>query len=349
MPTKATRANSARGWKATQSKIKAKKKTKLALIVLGLTLLLIILGQTVNLTRTLLNPWNLPVSQSRNYLWDGEFNLNLVVMGKDASVLIFNPKEHKVLIIHLPNETYLEVPKGYGFWQLRSIYNLGELEKIGGNQLLKGSISVFLGLPFDGFVKLNGKLAEAGAVGLVNTLRQNPLNFPLKDLQTDLTLWELIRLKLSLSQVRFDKVKIINWVDLDILDEQILGDGTKVFISDPVRIDGALLDVKDFELIREHMTVAVFNATNHPFLAQKIARMITNLGGNVILIANAPFQLTRTHLLGEKSATLKKLKQVFALCSEASKCDKLSAQDLESLSSRAQINLILGEDSFQRF
>lgn len=333
MPKRSARGKLNRGWKATQTHAKIKKKTKLALFTIGLIIILILLGQVINFTKALLNPWQ-QGALAKNYLWDRQFNINLVVKNESVSVLLFNPIKKEATIIKIPDNTFLDVPQGLGWWQLRSIYDLG------GDKLLKNSLSSFLGIPIDGFIKLTGYLEQKRTEDLISEIRQNPLNTIrlLSSIQTDLTLWELLNLNLSLAQIRFDKVKTLDLVKLRVLDEQKLADGTWVFTADPARLDSILSDAVDNKLREEHLSIAVFNATDHPQLAQKVKRLISNLGGNVIQISNAPKKSDKSYLFGEKSQTLKRLTQIFDLG------DKINLKDLDEISSRAQINLILGED-----
>ncbi len=338
MPTKLipTKERSAqRGdWQTVASKTKIKKKTKLALIVLGLILIVIILGQLTKVFHSLFLPWNYPAGEVQKN-WDGQSNINLVLKGKAISVLIFNPFDKKITIIKLPDETYFDLPHMFGKWQLRSIYQLG------GKNLLEDSLTLLLGLPIDGILEFQGSLNDLTSEKQVDLFRQNPFNlftiFP--NLKTDLRLWDLIRLKVALSQVRFDKVDTFDLLKLNILDKVQLSDGSEVFTGESAKVDSVISKLADPKIQNEHKTLAIFNATSYPGIAQKAARLITNMGGYVIIITNSESKLKKSLILGENSQTLKRLSQVFGA-------------DLKSFSldsSRAQINLILGEDFYQRF
>jgi len=334
MPTKHLSSKSGKkGWKDVQSKARRIRQTKLALGVLGLVVGLLIISWTVRFTQGLFSPWKLSVKAERNYIWDAKFNINLLLRTDRNSILSYNPEEKKIVILNIPDETFLEVPKGYGFWQLRAVY------KLGGNQLLVDTLRNFLGIPIDGFLDFSGE-ADQSAAGIVQKLKQNPfsgLNL-ISNLKTDLTLWELIRLKLGIAGVRFDKVNEINLDTFEILNKETLPDGTEVLTADPVKLDSVLVDLADPAFTFEHKAIAVWNATSRPLIAQKVARIITNLGGNVIITANAEEKLEKTIVYGEKSASLKRLKQIFA------SDDKISSSSANPESSRAEINIFLGED-----
>ncbi|MCR4305720.1 MAG: LCP family protein [Candidatus Daviesbacteria bacterium] len=335
MPTKHLSANAKKkGWKDIQSKARRSRQTKLAVVVLGLVIGLVITSWVIRFTQSLFSPWKLSVKAERNYIWDDKFNINLLLRTNQTSIFSYNPTEKKIVILNIPDETFLEVPKGFGFWQLRAV------DKLGGDTLLVDTLRNFLGIPIDGFLDFSGPGISKSAVEIVEELRQNPFSgFNLMpSLKTDLTLWELVRLKLSITGVRFDKVAEISLDKQKILNKETLPDGTEVLTADPVKLDSVLVNLVDPAFTFEHKAIAIWNATNRPLLAQKAARLITNMGGNVIITSNAEEKLKKTTVYGEKSASLKRLKQIFALD------DKISSSSANLEFSRAEINIFLGED-----
>lgn len=320
-------------WKTVQSRLKIKKKTRLALAVLGFLLALLLLSQLVSFTKLIHRPFRSQES-TKNYAWNGEFNLNFVVNKNGISLVSYNPQEREVTIIAIPDETLIDVPFGFGKWQVRSIYDLGVGSKLSGDRLLKLSLSSFFGIPIDGYSSEN----------LVDEFRRNLLSGVtlLPKLKTDLTLLELMRLKLGLFQVRFDKTRKVDLLSLGVLDKEKLADGTEVFVADPVRLDSVMSDFAEGEISNEHLSVAVFNAADKPLLARDAKRLIENLGGNVIVTQNAPKRVQRSYVGGEASKTLKRLTQIFDSC--FNKCDKIPMSDLGLAALRAQIIVVLGQD-----
>lgn len=330
-----------KGWKYVQSKRQSAKKTKWALIALSLILGLLIFAQGVKLTKSLFSPWQSRLK--RNYLWRGDFNINILVRAKQISLVSFSPQDQKITIIDIPDETYLPVAKGFGSWMISSIYDLGESQKIGGGNLLKETLVNQFGLPIDGFLNFQLKYAQTETTILIEEMRKNPFSpiSMLPDLKTDLTPIELIRLKMGLSKVRFDKVATIDLEDSDIALKEKLPDGTDILSVDTVKLDVLLSEIIDPVIRSEHKTIAIFNSTDHPLLAQKAARLITNIGGDVIIISNGENKLDKTVIFGEKSKTYTRLKQIFVGDGTIEPTEGLA-------SSRAQINLFLGEDFFDR-
>lgn len=325
-----------KNWKNVKVQRKVKKKTRLALIVLGLIIAVIILGQIANLTKTLFSPWGLLTPIKKNN-WNGKFNLNLVVHTSSTSLLSYNPQDKKIVIVNIPNQTFVDVPGGFGKWQLGAVYGLGKSEEKGVNKLLKETLMNYLGLPIDGFLDFTPR---NNTKEIVEMLRGNPLSSMklLPNLKSDLTFWQLIQLKFGLSSVRFDKIIELNLEELDVLEKDTLLDGSQIYNTDFVSLDTYLRPLQDPIIAKENKSIAVFNATNEVQLANKWARLITNLGANVIFTANADMKQSKTRLFGEQSATLERLWQIFDLSG------KISGEGENLGSSRAQINLFVGED-----
>ncbi len=315
----------------------AKTHSILALFVLGLVILLLVLFQAVKLTQTFFSPWQM--STKKYYRWNGDFNINFIIRSKSISFVSYSPKNQNIIIINIPDETYLEVAHGFGNWQLRAIYGLG------GAQLLKNSLISFFALPIDGLLDFSGEFSQKEPDEILSEFRKNPATLfgILPNVKTNLTLFEMIRLKMGLSSVRFDKINKVDLNVANVLEKRFLADNTQVYIADPIKLDSLYTDLVDPTIKSEHKTIAVFNTTDHPNLAQKAARLISNIGGDVIIVSNSEKRLRNSQILGDQSKTLERLEQLFV---ENGKIDP----NLEGLaSSRAQIDLFLGEDYFNSF
>lgn len=325
-------------WQNHHSQNSASKKTKLALLVLAFIIAIVILAQLFHLIQMLFSSWGVSETR-RNYSWNGKFNINLVIHTNSTSLLSYNPKDQEITIINIPDRTFLEVTHGFGSWQLGAVYELGKSQNQA-DELLTDTLVNFFAVPMDGFLDFSGPLKAKTADQIVQLMRQNPMSLLtlLPNLKSNLTLWELIRLKFGLADVRFDKVKLLDLDKLNILEDSKLMDGTPILIADPVKLDSVTSGLKDPIIVSEHKSVAVFNATDHPQLANRWARLITNLGANVIFTANASQRLQKTQVQGESSQTLVRIKQIFDLN------DKMSSSFEDLQSSRAQVNLLIGED-----
>lgn len=330
-----------RGWKNIQQDTKLRKKTKLALVVLAAVFLIIALGKTIQLINRYTQPLTVE-KQIKSYLWDGRSNINLVVHSRQISLVGFNPVESKVTIVNIPDNTYLKVSDKFGSWKISSVYGLGQSEKPAvGNTLLVGSISLMLGLPVDGFLFYKG---DSLTVDLIGNLKQNPYSAlrSINDLETNLTPIELFKLYKGLSSVRFDKIEVIDLQDAGLMEEDKLADDSIVYQPDLIKLDSIAPNFYENQITQEQLTVAIYNATDYPGLAQKVARLVKNIGANVIISSNSSQKLANGTIVLKNnnlkdSFTNKKLNQLL-------KFGKMNF-DLSRLEEfRADINILLGED-----
>lgn len=311
-------------WKSAQSKKNKNKQVKLAIVGLGLVIGLVLLSQAFKFCQVISNPWT--SDSQRQVRWSEDATINLVLRGETISLLSYNPTDGKISIINIPNQTYLEVPKGFGKWQISSITGLG------GDQLLKESVTNFFGIPVEGYITADfKKLNDENIFSIFNLL---------SEVKTDLTPIELFKLKMGIASVRFDKISEVNLEDTGLLDKFSLNDGTPVLVSDPLRLDTLSSELADPKIKMEHKTVAIFNSTSYPGIAQIAARIISNLGADVIIVSNSPDLLSKTKILGEDSKTTSYLKQIFNTSATIEPEESLPA-------SRAQITVYLGEDFYQ--
>lgn len=330
------------------------KKVAWALYALGFLGLSIILAKVFTFLNLLIFPITPSLNSTKNYNWDEKFTLNLVFKGQKISVLSFSPLDRKVAILKIPGDVLINVPKGFGEWQVGSIFDLGQTEKPQiGAQLLKLSIERLLGLPIDGFVKLDGKLGGVELEDLVQSVRKNPfsLSFNITKIQSDLTGTELVNLIKDLSSVRDDKLLTLDIGDSSITESKLLQDQTRVLGVDTIALDLFIRKkISDPLISGDDAPVAVFNTTSHPGLANSVARVITNMGGSVIMIGNTEENLKETKVTlndqDSKNSTYVRISQLLA-----PSCLKLRCTSDESKvnQSRAKINVIIGEDYYARY
>ena len=175
-------------------------------------------------------------------VWNGKDRLSLITLSGDRIELInLLPPQKKQLVWEVPSDLVVEVPSGYGPYQLKKVFTLGELDKKGGELLLKTTSNLF-GLKVSAY-RVEGK--------------------------TNLSWWDSLR---------------INWLNR-----------TKAYQTSRLDLSGQMGRIDqivneslfDQVIAREAVPVAVLNATGVAGEANQVARLITNLGGQVVTIGNS--------------------------------------------------------------
>ena len=182
------------------------------------------------------------VKAVKQSVWNGKDRLSLITLSGDRIELInLLPPQKKQLVWEVPSDLVVEVPSGYGPYQLKKVFTLGELDKKGGELLLKTTSNLF-GLKVSAY-RVEGK--------------------------TNLSWWDSLR---------------INWLNR-----------TKAYQTSRLDLSGQMGRIDqivneslfDQVIAREAVPVAVLNATGVAGEANQVARLITNLGGQVVTIGNS--------------------------------------------------------------
>ncbi len=333
-----------------------KSSVRLAVSALLILALLILFGKLLSFLFFLNSPLTGNLTGPKLYSWDSKSNINVVfVTVKDnqatrLSLLSFSPKDQSATVLHIPGKTYLDLPKGYGLWKVGSVYPLGQEESPPqGALLLKLSTAKLLGLPVDGIVVSD---SGAGVEELASQFHSNPisvLSYPLSQ-KTDLSLLESVKLFWALSRVRPDKIKTLDFERSDLTESVLLPDSTRVLGVDTIKLDLFVRqNLADSQMSEESASVVILNATKHSGLAQEAARVVTNMGANVVIVSNSENFQDRSSVVLQKGIKLdqntsaKRLTEVFAPVCLKQRCDSL---DPKINTSRAQITVILGEDYY---
>lgn len=346
-------------WKFLKHGPKGQKQTLLGFLALGILFLLLLVGKGLETLYSLNQVTSPELLVKKNYSLDKTSALNILYVNfkaasKDSiSVISFQQKDQQAVVMHISDQIYLNVPKEYGMWTVGSVYKLGQEDNPQrGGQLLTLSVSKLLGLPIDGVVISKAKVPQT-AEEFIADLRKNPLStlLNLNNFQSSLTKVESFNLFRSLSGIRADKVVSLDLAKSAITDSKLLPDSSRVLGVDSGKLDAYIRDkMGDSAILEESLSIAVFNATDHPGLATEAARIITNMGGNVVITSSTTVLLDRGVIvlspdsgISEKSQTKKRLAQIFAPQCLKTAC---SSTDYKIINSRAQINVIIGEDFY---
>ena len=87
----------------------------------------------------------------------------------------------------------------------------------------------------------------------------------------------------------------------DITKWLLLPDGSRVTALDQAKLGQFETNRFEDNSVRdEALSVGIYNATDYPGLAEKVARIITNMGGRVIFTLNSPEKKDKSTILGKK-------------------------------------------------
>ena len=178
------------------------------------------------------------------------------------------------------------------------------------------NISRFLGIPIDGFVKASF-LETNGEV----TSLMSGIFFGYKDIKTNLNLVDIFRLYLLGRTTPLNNI-----VTLHISNS-----------FESVKVDKIVAKLfKDEQIEKENQTVEIINTTLVSGLGGRLARLITNMGGNVIQVSTENNSQKKSIIFynGKKNYTIEKLSKALGFLTSEMKKQSI-----------ADITIVIGFDN----
>ncbi len=271
-------------------------------------------------------------------VWDGKHQLNFVIQSEQIIVFSYHPEDQFLNILAIPKSTHIEVAKNFGAYQIGNIYNLGNMEKIDGGELLLMSLRNFFGVPIDGYIKIDNcnigsrMLIEANLLPILGCLTKGKI-------VSNFNFWDFVRFIPKLHSLALSQIKTINFLQTGMLQEEVLPDNSLILLPDYPRIDNLVLELfGDKTALNEAVTIKVSNGTEVSGLAKEVGRLIKNFGAELVGTDDAGTLYNESVLYYrdakiKNSYTFRKIKQIF-------KVKKLIHHD----QIETDINLIVGNN-----
>lgn len=318
----------------------------MALAVTVVVAVLLTLG-AYNFLKLFLSPLDSAAGSSfqNTSSWDGKMPLSILFL--EVSDLEASSSPTQNLGVFSLNSTqglftFLSLPTSYS--NLRELYGLGEISAaVGGVGVVADKVRGILGVPVDEYVIVDSEgLGQLGRIfPQVQSLQdlfvlENILKIPevwgiaRNSIRTSLDIPSILKVVWYLMHVRSDKI------DQLILAPELL--------ADSIELDRKLSPFfKDEHLVEEHLKIQVLNGSGESGVARWAARVVRNIGGEVIRVDNFDRQdLVRGYLFLESSGsyTASRLARIFNVSD--------SRPPREGSEARADITIVLGsENSFE--
>jgi hypothetical protein len=279
----------------------------------------------------------------RGSKWDGVHNFNFTVLvGDQIYVISYQPSFNTVNILQILPKTYLPLSNGFGEYPASSIWSLGNLEKIGGGNLLWRSTQYFLGIPIQGWGKIAKFKNEDLRFKSKNELMELIIRMGFAK-ERNLTLWDLGRLLYKVNGLPLSAIDFYSLGQTRAGEEVTLPDGSQVFRVQKEFLEKLSADLfGDNDFSQEGIIWGVVNQTNFSGLASWVATLINNIGGEVAFFEEKSQQAQEGIWCGnEKNCSSYSVK----LLAQTLKLKKIIGKNLET---RAEVVVVLG-DNYQRF
>lgn len=278
----------------------------------------------------------------RHRIWDGQSRLNIALAGEKTYLLSLDPVDSEIILVEIPSETIVEVAFGHGFYPIDSIFELSRLEKREG-ELLAETLENNFAVPVEGWFYSLHEINSSSVKEPKSLLTRLIFSRIKPGAKTNLAFWDLSRLWLVSNNVSVFRANFFNLSNLNLLVEVELPDKTKALKIDEDRLDAFTQQhFQEKKLGGENLVVEVINSTGLPGLAEKGARLLTNIGVEVVGVGNQEEGVSRCLLIGESSVKknylTKRMMEIFA-------CDWQTSEER----GKGDLTLVLGEEFQKRF
>jgi len=284
-------------------------------------------------------------------VWTDSARVSFVLQESDPSspnsgvyVVSYLSSQEQLVIVSFPEGMKIEAVGGFGPWRVESLYPLGEMQEKGG-ELLHRSFAEFFGVGVEGWLvtdKVGVEMSRGNARSILRRIFGRAL---IGKARTNFGLWDLFRLWNAIGAVRLHNVELVDLSRSGAVVEQSQPDGSVTFTADLELLDQLSRRLFSHpELIEEGVAVAVLNGTNHRGLGARVARIVRNMGGDVVVVSDYSRTEEMTTLWASqddllKNSTTRQLSK--ALFIERVLVGETSQQ-------RADILVVVGEDYWTR-
>lgn len=246
---------------------------------------------------------------------------------RPVTLISLNPQEKTAVVVRFPDDLYFpEVVHGYGQYLVSSIFAAGELDRRGG-ETLAGSVSEYLGVPVDGYLRSDREASD------LKGFFWDPRLFGGKE---GISVWDLARFIWHWENLRPDRIRIF---DLDkAAAPLVLADGSTAKVIEAAELD-SLFNGAFWEdsLRRDGWRVEVINTTKTAGLGARAGRLMTNIGLTVVNIGSSgetvPACQVITDSRAKNSRTVRRIEKIYS-CRVATRSEP----------DRAEVTVLLGAD-----
>lgn len=249
----------------------------------------------------------------RGSSWDGKTRVNVALNSDPVIVFSLSPEDATLTFVSIPSDTLVETVGGFGKYKIGSLFSLAENE--GGKGIFTGTISELLGIPIDGYIgsaqkitlekvsldKLRNLKSDFTGLGLIKTAPFF-LGHKANGIETNFSGVNILRLYNAVRNIRFDKIFLVDFLSDGIVSPILLADGTEALSPDVLKLDGEMNDLFFERKIRaENYKVEIFNSTALSGLGNRLSRIITNIGANVISVGNLGLTTDKCQVIAPKN------------------------------------------------
>lgn len=268
-------------------------------------------------------------------VWNENYRINILVKQADnLSIMTLEPKEPLLNVLTIPPNLYLEVPFGYGNYQVQALGKLEAMEKKPGLVLktIQDNLAIYL----------EGQIAiEEADLSSKKELESKLLSLVMGKGKTNFSSWDILRLWWKVRSLKENDFKYLELKNMALAATQKLPDKSAILLLDKATFDMKIQKIFIDPVVRlENLTIEILNGTDHPGLAERAARILGNSSISVVSTGNSDAKTTKSYVETENklkdSRTVNLIKNILNCTVSENTTQR-----------RADVTLVIGEDYYQ--
>lgn len=262
----------------------------------------------------------------------------------ELKYVLLDKQTKKVISYSLPVNMAVDVPGKYGVEELSRVYALGNMGGVVDEAGIE-NVNLMLFKLF-GFRPAKYIVADATIQSKLDKLTQTGSLVQFADRALLRNLADVLRTDLSLPEF----LGFAGFINSLPSDRILVRDFTYSNLANPSEIDDEILGITAYSsTAKEGKAISVLNGSGTAGLASFGQRVVSNMGGRVVAVANSTEPLSDTVLVVDDPASesVQFLVRAFSIKKIISKADAFGLREAEI--DRSDITLILGFDFSQKF
>lgn len=241
--------------------------------------------------------------------WSKDSTLSVVFPQKTGNVEIatFNPIDDSISTIIIPAETQVRVARQLGTWRIKSVWKLGQNEKIGG-QLLAETVTREFNVPVYVW-------ADSGFEGFTKSDPLSVIKSTSFFYKTNLGIGDRVKLALFSVGIKNFKRSEVNLKDTRFLTKKLLVDGEEGYVLTSDLPTSILAEFYDSVLSKGNAKIKIVDDTGNLGIAEDVGRIAEVVGLKVASIQKEPSSNEDCLISGTNKYAIKKLSLLFT-CNE---------------------------------
>ncbi|BCX14946.1 MAG: hypothetical protein KatS3mg088_629 [Patescibacteria group bacterium] len=199
--------------------------------------------------------------------------------GENFKIASFDFDSKETAVIEIPSNVEVEVARSLGNWELSSVWNLGENEKIGGGKLLVETLRNNFFAPVFFWTSEKGNSLLGG-----NYLDR--LSFPFLERRSNLNFFQKIRLAIFSARFKESELTKINLSQTSFLQAARLKTGKDGYLIKGVLPEDLLWVYADPLFLKNKVFISVINESGGSLLVSKVGKIIESMGGKILSVEN---------------------------------------------------------------